>query len=165
MSINKHKPHLLLLPEDDADRQIANGFVIAQGVGLDNRAIQILPEVGGWKKVLDEFIECHCSEMRSHPARMMVLLIDFDNQYTTRFPYFKSNIPADLQGRVFVLGVRSEPEQLKRALGCVGFEKIGEALAKDCYENTTRTWGHELLEHNESELHRMMAAVKPFLFS
>ena len=46
MSINKHKPHLLVLPEDDADRQIANGFVIAQGVGLDDRAIQILPEAG-----------------------------------------------------------------------------------------------------------------------
>ena len=50
MSINKHKLHLLVLPEDDADRQIANGFVIAQGVGLDYRAIQILPEVGGWPR-------------------------------------------------------------------------------------------------------------------
>ena len=100
-----------MLPEDDADRQIANGFVITPGIGLDDRAIQILPEAGGWKKVLDEFIECHCSEMRSHPARMMVLLIDFDNQYTTRLSYFKSNIPFDLQERVFVLGVWSEPEQ------------------------------------------------------
>jgi len=95
----------------------------------------------------------------------VVLLIDFDNQYKTRFPYFKNNIPVDLQCRVFVLDVWSEPEQLKRALGCVGFEKIGEALAMDCYENTTQTWEHELLEHNKSELHRMMAAVKPFLFS
>jgi hypothetical protein len=35
MSINKHLPHFLVLPEDDANRQIANGFItkLKKGVG------------------------------------------------------------------------------------------------------------------------------------
>ena len=28
MSVNVYKPHVLVLPEDDADRQIANGFLL-----------------------------------------------------------------------------------------------------------------------------------------
>jgi len=28
MSINKYEPHLLVLPEDDANRKIANGFIL-----------------------------------------------------------------------------------------------------------------------------------------
>ena len=27
MSVNKYKPHVLLIPEDDANRQLANGFL------------------------------------------------------------------------------------------------------------------------------------------
>jgi len=28
MSVNGHLPHVLVLPEDDANRQLANGFVL-----------------------------------------------------------------------------------------------------------------------------------------
>jgi hypothetical protein len=45
MSINKHRAHILVLPEDDANRQIANGFVLDPN--LNDRAIQILPPSGG----------------------------------------------------------------------------------------------------------------------
>lgn len=164
MSINNYKKHLLVLPEDDADRQISNGFVIEQGLGLDSRAIQILPEVGGWKKVLEEFRDVHSSLMRKYPERMIVLLVDFDNHPVERISLFQKEIPSDLQERVFVLGVLSEHENLRCALGFVGFEKIGGELARDCYDNTKNLWGHELLRHNERELHRMNSLVKPFLF-
>lgn len=32
MSVNKYKPHVFVIPEDDADRQIADGFVLHPGV-------------------------------------------------------------------------------------------------------------------------------------
>jgi hypothetical protein len=48
MSLNKHKPHLIVLPEDDANRQIANGFINSSNV--NQRAIQVLPPVGGLEK-------------------------------------------------------------------------------------------------------------------
>jgi hypothetical protein len=43
--INKYQPHVIVLPEDDANRQIGNGFL--QVPSLQARRIQILPEAGG----------------------------------------------------------------------------------------------------------------------
>jgi hypothetical protein len=47
----------------------------------------------------------------------------------------------------------------------MSFERIGEALSRDCSDNTRTVWGHELLKHNESELERLILNVKPFLFN
>lgn len=58
MRNNKHKPHILVLPEDDANRQIAIGFT--QDPYLNGWAIQVLKPAGGWKKVLDKFQEGAC---------------------------------------------------------------------------------------------------------
>ena len=111
--------------------------------------------------------------MRVFTKRMIVLLIDFDDyndldnsNYQDRLNYIKSQIPVDLQDRVFVLGSRNSPEKLKSNMK-KSFEDIGEALAKDCVENANanKTWGHDLLKHNENELKRLRLAVKPFLFN
>ena len=40
MSVNKYLPHVLVLPEDDANRQLANGFLLDPNL-LDRR-IQLL---------------------------------------------------------------------------------------------------------------------------
>jgi hypothetical protein len=58
------------LPEDDANRQIANGFLL--NPYLNERAIQVLPIVGGWKKVLDEFNSVHAREMNKYLERRIV---------------------------------------------------------------------------------------------
>ncbi|WP_341738786.1 hypothetical protein [Microcoleus sp. CAWBG640] len=104
----------------------------------------------------------YASEMRQLPQRMMVLLIDFDDD-ENRLSYVESHIPDDLKLRVFVLGVLSEPENLKRESKKT-FEEIGEALAKDCSDNKNELWGHNLLKHNKRELERMASSVKPILF-
>ena len=161
MSTNKYKPHLLVLPEDDADRQIANGFIL--NPDLNERAIQILLPVGGWRRVVEEFQNVHAHIMQQYPERRIVLMIDFDNQ-AERLSSVKDEIPKELSDRVFVLGVLSEPEDLKANLG-KSLEAIGESLSQDCSDNTQRVWGHDLLKHNESELGRMVSLVKPFLFN
>jgi hypothetical protein len=161
MSVNKYQDHVLVLPEDDANRQIANGFTC--NLNVNERAIQILPIANGWEKVVDKFKENHVSEMRKFSKRMIVLLMDFD-QNEERLSYVKIQIPEDLKDRVFILGVLSEPEDLKRSIG-INFESIGETLAKDCSDNTNELWGHPLLRHNKTELDRMILSVKPFLFN
>ena len=161
MSSNKYRQHILVLPEDDANRQIANGFIL--DLNLNSRAIQVLPEVRGWEDVVDKFTNDYASTMRQYPYRMIALLIDFD-EHEDRLSYVKTQIPDDLENRVFVLGVLSEPESLRRDIN-KDFEKIGEALAKDCSNNTNELWGHELLKHNKTELDRMILSVKPFLFN
>jgi hypothetical protein len=157
---NKYLPHIHVLAEDDANRQIANGFLLE--LNVDNHAVQVLELADGWKKTVEEFTKEYAPEMRQLRHRMMVLLIDFDDN-ENRLSYVESQIPDDLKARVFVLGVLSEPENLRTDIN-KNFEEIGEALAKDCSDNTNELWGHTLLKHNKGELDRMASSVKPFLF-
>jgi hypothetical protein len=160
MSVNKYQPHVFVLPEDDANRQLANGFLLDQS--LLTRRIQVLEEAGGWTRVLDRFKSDHVIEMDRYQDRYMVLLIDFDGK-EDRLDDAKAAIPNGLSERVFVLGALSKPEVLRKALG--DYETIGLALAKDCREETDMTWGHVLLRHNASELDRLRKHVRPILFS
>ncbi len=161
MSVNNYRPHILVLPEDSANSEIANGFLL--NPNLNERLIQVLPFARGWMTVVDKFTDDHVSKMRLYPERMIVLLIDFDEQ-EGRLDFVSAKIPSDLKDRVFVLGVLSEPEQLKSDIK-KGFEEIGEALATDCSDNTDKLWSHDLLKHNKIELERMIVTVKPFLFN
>jgi len=159
---NPYKSHVVVLPEDRANEEIVNGF--NNFLDLYSRAIQIERHAGGWEKVVEKFQKNHVSEMEKFPKRMMVLLIDFDENYEYRFSYAKERIPEYLEKRVFVLGVLSEPEKLRIDIK-KNFENIGESLAKDCSDNTNELWGHALLKHNKEELDRMIQSVKPWLFS
>jgi len=159
MSVNKFQPHVYVLPEDDANRQLANGFFLDQCVR--QRQLYVLEEAGGWNDVLERFCSIYAAEMDRVPDRFMVLLIDLDNRIE-RLDSAKGRIPEHLRERVFVLGVLTQPEDLKRDLG--SFETIGLALAKDCREETNTTWNHRLLCHNTDEVDRLRAQVRPILF-
>ncbi|SPE33282.1 conserved hypothetical protein [Candidatus Sulfopaludibacter sp. SbA3] len=160
MSVNSHQPHIFVLPEDRANSEIANGFLLNGEVSTHR--IQVLGEAGGWHKVLTHFKSQHVSQMDRFPKRFMILLIDFDGR-GDRMAEAKGFIPDHLSSRVFVLGAWTEPEDLKRAnLG--SFETIGRALAKDCREDTYTTWSHDLLRHNSGEIERLRQHVRPILF-
>jgi len=146
-----------VLPEDDANRQLANGFLLELHSAV-LRKIQVLEEVGGWYQVLERFESDHVAGMDRYATRHMVLLIDFDRQ-EDRLAYAMTRIPDRLRERVFVLGVLSEPEDLRRPL-----EEVGSALARDCRDGTETTWNHELLRHNAGELARLREIVRPILF-
>jgi hypothetical protein len=160
MSVNKSRPHVLLLPEDDANRQMAAGFRLGQPVL--NRQIMVLEVAGGWKKVLYRFKSDHAGAMVKYPDRFMILLIDFDGR-EDRLNQAKTEIPTHLLDRVFILGAWTEPEALRRAIGG-NYETIGKAMEKDCREESGATWGHELLRHNASEIERLRQHVRPILF-
>lgn len=162
MSVNKYRPHVLVLPEDDANGRLANGFVLGLDQSLLTR-IQVLPPVGGWREVLDHLISDQLNGMNLFADRFLVLLIDFDGDYNNRLPYAKARIPLHLADRVFILGALTEPEALKGVLG--PYETIGSKMASDCREGTDATWGHNLLGHNAAELERLRHSVRPFLFA
>jgi len=157
MSVNKSRTHVLVLPEDGANRQIANGFQLA----VDSRQLQVLVEAGGWMKVLDCFETDHIWEMQRSTNRFMVLLIDLDGKQERQW-FALTKIPRDLAERVFVLSTSTEPEGLKNDLG--SYEAIGRALAKDCRDGTELTWSHGLLQHNAEEVRRLRERVRPILF-
>lgn len=162
MGASKYKPHILVLPEDDANRQIANGFVLDPN--LNERVIQILPSAGGWSKVLNEFKTIHVSHMKQYPERRIVLIMDFDDMPQDRLGKLQAEVPEELTDRVFILGVLSEPEKLKANIR-KSYEDIGKSLSHECSDNIQILWRHDLLKHNENELYRMVKFIKPFLFN
>lgn len=80
MSINKYSPHVLVLPEDQANADIANGFLLHPKLNV--MSIKVLPPAGGWSAVTEKFKKSYMSGMRQYPARIIILLIDFDNDKT-----------------------------------------------------------------------------------
>jgi len=160
MAPNLHLPHVLVLPEDRADSQLANGFLLT--LPLFSRRMQVLVEAGGWTRAIDQFEADHIVGLERWPNRFLVLLLDFDN-HEGRLTHVKSRIPEHLQDRVFVLGSLTNPEDLRRSFG-TSLEDIGKALAKDCQEDSYESWGHDLLRHNAAEIDRLRNFVRPILF-
>jgi len=72
---------------------------------------------------VDAFKDIHVLEMRKYPERRIVLIIDFDNDLG-RLESIKCQIPEELIDRVFVLGVLSEPEELKANLNYKGWKRL-----------------------------------------
>lgn len=161
MSVNRYQPHLLILPEDDANRQLANGFVKNPSINL--RAVQVLPPSGGWPKVHSDFIEHYIAQLRRHSHGHLVLLIDFDNQVENRTKHFTDEFPEDVASRVYLIGTLDEPEPLRVSLG-MSLERIGEQLSSSCLDDDDQHWRHELLQHNLMEVQRLITNVKPFLY-
>jgi len=157
MGVNRHLPHIYILPEDDANRQLALGFL------TDTSAIQvrILNEAGGWTHVRDLFASVHVDEMRRFDGRYMILLVDFDGD-VDRLRLMKEAVPTDLADRVFVLGTLTQPEHLRKDLG--PFENIGKLIADDCRNGTQTVRTHDLLRHNDSEFTRLRHALHAILF-
>lgn len=161
MSVNKYKPHVWVVPEDDANRELANGFLLHPN--LDPTAIDIRPAAGGWPKVLDATVQQHALDLRRYPDRHLVLLVDLDGQGDHRIQHFRDRYPADVHDRIYLLSTKNEPERLKAAQGR-SLEKLGEELAEACAQGAGGLWLDDQLQHNQPELDRLMISVKPVLF-
>jgi hypothetical protein len=160
MSVNRERPHVFVLPEDEANLQLATEF-LAQIDANRQRQMYVLDVADGWNRVLTLFESVHVTEMDRYPRRFMILLIDFDGRQE-RLNVAKAKIPDHLSDRVFVLGALTNPEDLRRALG--SYQDIGSAMASDCREETNTIWGNPLLQHNTDELNRLREHVRPILF-
>lgn len=160
--MNREKNHVLVFPEDDANRQLANGFHLQVASNL-RHCMRVLPVAGGWHEVLGLFVSDHVAEMERWPLRFMILLIDLDN-HPNRLGEALQEIPPHLRDRVFILGVLSEPERLKAALNKKPLELIGSELADDCRNGVVGNWDHDLLKHNAPELNRLRNQLCPILF-
>jgi hypothetical protein len=161
VSVNKYKPHVWVLPEDDANRQLANGFLLH--ADLDPTAIDIRPVAGGWRKAVDAVAAQHIAELRNYPCRQLVLLVDLDKQGEARVQQIREAFPPDLQERIYLLSSYDEPEALKVEQGR-SFERLGEDLAEACARDELGLWGTVHLQHNKPELNRLVVGVKQILF-
>jgi hypothetical protein len=150
LALNKYLPHLIVIPEDDANRQIAVGFTL----GCQTKQIRIENHCRGWSDTLDVFLRAHGNDMRLYQARYVVLIVDSDGQ-NERISSIRQQLPADIAQRVFVLGCFDEPENLKSEIG--SFESIGKIIAKECIDGQHTIWQNKHLIHNIEELNRLKA--------
>lgn len=161
MSTNKYMWHLQVLVEDDANRQIANGFLLEARVNYEK--VQILPTCGGWLKAVDN-LSSHWQKMRQYEHRRVLLLLDFDEHFDQKMALVRARIPLELAERVFLLGTADEPERLRTKCK-MHYEQIGRTLARECADSSFELWRHEDLRPNQSELDRLSLTVKVFLFN
>ena len=161
MSLNRYSPHLIILTEDDANRQIVNGFL--QDTRIMHRRVQAMPPAGGWLKVQDQFREDYKQAMYSLQHRHMLLVFDCDGD-TSRIETLLQAVPNDLRERVFVLGTFRTPEALAGKMNMTR-EEIGGRLASECAEGKNEQWSNEHLRHNQAELERLNKKVVPFLIT
>ena len=159
MTVNKHLPHLFVLPEDDANSNIAVGF----HKEVDSiRQMDVLRVAGGWTAVVERFKTDEIAGMDRYPKRYMVLMLDFDRKADRRTKV-REAIPDRLADRVFVLGSWSEPEDLKKKkLGTL--ESIGQTLAMECRDKANTLWQHALIKHNAPEVARIPNDILNILF-
>lgn len=158
--MSEYQPVVFVVPEDRANLDVANGFLLDPGVRL--RAVKLARVARGWTAVREELLGSIAPKLRQNTRAFAVLLVDFDGQ-TNRREMVLSGLDPSLADRVFVLGSLTEPEPLKRDLG--SFETIGKRLARDCAEGTSTAWGHALLKHNEAALVRLRPVLHPVLFA
>ncbi|QEH35674.1 hypothetical protein OJF2_42290 [Aquisphaera giovannonii] len=162
MSVNRYKDHVYVIPEDDADRQIVNGF--RNHDAIDPRAIDVRGPAGGWSKVRNAFLEEYVPLLGRSSHAHVVMVIDFDEKDDARRRLFDEAIPPGLRSRAFLIGSASNPERLRSDLGMT-FETIGRRVADDCSRDEPRPlWLHDLLIHIRAEFERLKQAVRPFLF-
>ena len=159
--MNRHPPHVYVIPEDDADRQLAEGFV--EHFDVDERRIKVMPPARGWPNVLKLFEDKYIRTMQNNPHTHVVMLVDFDGCVPERRGKFEVAIPEDVKARVFVIGSLDDPETLKRMLK-KSLSQIGTLLAGDCAADTVGHWNHEQLQHNDSERQGLVRTIKSFLF-
>ena len=164
---NKYIEHLWVLPEDDANRQLVNGM--EQNLDLDTRRIDVLTPAGGWSNVLAVLTDrSMIHQLESNSKRHLLLLIDFDNHIGQRIQLYQAHkalLQPAVADRVYLLGSMETPERLKAACQWQRLERLGLKLSGDCAPApATNLWQHGHLQHNASELARLVVNVKPFLF-
>ena len=157
---NKYLPHLHIIPEDDANRQLANGFLLDTSK-INMRQIDVLANAGGWRNAVSKIPS---SQLDRFPERRLLLLIDFDGDVASRKSTILNEVPTEVRERVFLIGVSSEPEALKKALGQLSYERIGKVLFAECADESHLHWGDALLAHNKDELTRLKSSVKSLIF-
>lgn len=77
MSVNQYKPHIFVLPEDDANRELANGFTLHDQLSSP-RQIQVMPNAGGWTNVRDKFAKEYIKKLNQNANMHLLLLVNFD---------------------------------------------------------------------------------------
>ena len=150
---NIYKHHLIVIPEDDKYNNIVNGIVLSSNV--DENIFNIFRPSGGWLKVFEQ-LEDQMKHLERLKYRHILILIDFDEKFESRYKMFFDEVPSEYLDRVFILGVNNkEFEDLQRFFSLSNFEKLAKKLVENCPDSDLSNWKNKYLECNLAEIGRM----------
>lgn len=162
MSVNRYVPHVVIIPEDDANRQVINGFMLHPSI--QQRKIDVRTVAGGGQKVFDLFESEMVPYLKRFDQSCVILVIDFDGEFENRIERFNDIVQNEFIDRVFIIGCRDEPEAFKSACG-FSLETIGDKLATDCLLTNHQFWTDPHLSHNAPMVERLSRHVKSIIFN
>ena len=147
---NKFKWHIVVVPEDQATRQLGNGLSNAFP-SIINR-IKLLREAGGWP---DAIATINDLKLDKYPKRRVLLIIDLDLD-ANRLGFIRSQPEiSKYNNRIFILGSFQAVEQLKTVCGDNDLENVGQKLGEDC-----NFWNHPLLTDCRADACRLKAEIE-----
>lgn len=163
--MNKFIPHLKILCEDQATYDLANGFYLGYLNKLGNISSYLHLErryLGGWPKFENTLRDDLLDELSKNQYVNYLFIMDFDgiereNRLYSINKFIREN---NIQDRVFILGCKKEPQDLKniaidfikRAGDKFTMQNLGKALFSDCDEKQYKLWGSDHLQHNFREI-------------
>ncbi len=172
--MNKYKPNLQILCEDEINQDIARGFLLGfHGFELQNPSpIEVCKDVTrGWKKAENQLRDEWVDKLKDNENLFLLILIDSDKR-DGRIKEIRNEIPDIIKDRVFVIGCFSEPEVLKQqaheaikeAKMKVSSEAVGKVLFQHCKDNPPNNlWGLNELNHNSDEILRLKQNTSSFI--
>ena len=150
---NNYKHHLRVILEDEPYRDILNG--ISLSLNVKGELLDIRNPCNGWAKVFKE-LENEIKILEKFKLRYLLIIIDFDYEFESRYKMFSDLVPDEYQDRIFILGVdNKESEELKTFFSMSDFEKIGKKLVEDCPKSNLTNWQNRHLDCNLIEIERM----------
>jgi phosphoribosylformimino-5-aminoimidazole carboxamide ribonucleotide (ProFAR) isomerase len=151
MSVNKYKPHIILVPEDKATHRIATSFT-TEMIATDPRW-HVIEYQDGWPNVF-AYLKQQVPTQQAKSHRIVIAIIDFDGQAEQRRADLFGQIPESLHERVFLFGCRDEAEDLRR-VHSKSLSEIGILMNKACLQGDFTHWENEQLAVNGHELIRL----------
>ena len=161
---NNYKHHLRVILEDDKYNNIINGIIVSPNV--EDSLFDVRNPCGGWPDVFKE-LKIELKFLNKFKDRHILMLIDFDEKFESRYNIFLTEVPSKYLNRVFILGVNNkEFEDLQRFFSLSNFEKLAKKLVENCPDSDLSNWKNKHLECNLAEIERMKkSGVFDWLFS
>lgn len=170
MSINRQQKHVIFFGEDEATRNLAQGFI--EGENINELRCDVWHTFGtGWKSTTEAM---ELVGMSRYPLTHLILVIDLDRQEKHHIEDLKQEIDqTSFSDRVYVIGGSKDVQALQRAftaansIGKISAQDTGREIANQCFKDEScveGVWCDPALEHNRTELERICRNLKDIIF-
>lgn len=170
MSINRQQEHVIFFGEDEATRDLAQGFV--ESAKINELRCDVWHTFGtGWQSTV-EAIEL--VNMVRYPLTRLVLVIDLDRKGVHHIDKIKREIAeSPFKDRVYVIGGAKDVQALQRAfvaansIGKMSEQDTGRKIADECFKDEScieGVWANPELVGNVAELVRLCRDAKDIIF-